>query len=269
MNTQFAHPYYSDAANKKMCSVAGCDRKARSDADGQPACSMHYQRWVKRRSFDLPPQQIPLSADGLCTVNGCKNRVQSKNSALCATHYFRIKRGSADWTAPRRTNCARCGTALTGNQLKFCSTICTMRAYWKVPNSRECKGCGEPFELKGKSEVCSKECAAIRDQRWKSDPRTIEEKRKRGSKRRAIQRGVQYEDFYHSEIFRRDRWICQICLTPVDRSKTFPHHLSPSIDHIIPLCKGGPHRRSNVQCAHWICNIRKSRRPILRLEPPA
>jgi len=33
-----------------------------------------------------------------------------------------------------------------------------------------------------------------------------------------------------------------------------PHPLSMSIDHIIPLSRGGTHEPDNVQLAHFICN---------------
>lgn len=53
--------------------------------------------------------------------------------------------------------------------------------------------------------------------------------------------------------------VCGICGKPVDKSLKFPHPLSPCIDHIIPIAKGGhPSDISNLQLAHWICNRQKS-----------
>lgn len=261
-----AHPYYSAAIARAQCSVDGCERSARGMAGDQPMCGMHRQRWMIHGSPHLPDRR--RSHDGTCTVEGCGNRVQSKNSALCATHHLRLKRRSPAGLNPVIRQCLRCSRPLIRNQSKYCSQRCCLRAWAKAPLSLSCKACGEPFEPNGRWEVCSPECQSVRDQRWKTDPRVIDQKKMRSAKRRAIKRGVQLEDFYHSEIFNRDRWICQICLLPVDRSKTFPHHLSPSIDHIVPLSKGGPHRRFNVQCAHWICNIRKSTKPMARMAPP-
>lgn len=52
---------------------------------------------------------------------------------------------------------------------------------------------------------------------------------------------------------------CGICGKPVDFSFKYPHPLSPCIDHIIPVAKGGhPSDRDNLQLAHWICNRQKS-----------
>ena len=53
--------------------------------------------------------------------------------------------------------------------------------------------------------------------------------------------------------------ICGICGKPVDFTKKYPHPLSPCIDHIVPIAKGGhPSDIDNLQLAHWICNREKS-----------
>lgn len=50
---------------------------------------------------------------------------------------------------------------------------------------------------------------------------------------------------------------CGICDEPIDRATKYPHPLSPSVDHIVPLSKGGTHEQSNLQWAHLVCNQRK------------
>lgn len=53
--------------------------------------------------------------------------------------------------------------------------------------------------------------------------------------------------------------VCGICGKPVDFGFKFPHPLSPCIDHIIPVSKGGhPSDISNLQLAHMTCNRYKS-----------
>lgn len=52
---------------------------------------------------------------------------------------------------------------------------------------------------------------------------------------------------------------CAICGKKVDFSLRYPDPLSPSIDHIIPIAKGGhPSDIDNLQLAHWCCNRQKS-----------
>ena len=53
--------------------------------------------------------------------------------------------------------------------------------------------------------------------------------------------------------------ICGICGKPVDFSLKYPHPLSATVDHIIPVSKGGhPSDISNLQLAHRCCNREKS-----------
>lgn len=53
--------------------------------------------------------------------------------------------------------------------------------------------------------------------------------------------------------------VCGICGKPVDFSYRYPHPLSPTVDHIIPVSKGGhPSDLDNLQLAHRCCNRQKS-----------
>lgn len=65
-------------------------------------------------------------------------------------------------------------------------------------------------------------------------------------------------------LFLRDKGVCSICGKRCDTNDykmdgdTFiAGNDYPSIDHIIPLSKGGEHSWDNVQLAHRICNTRK------------
>ena len=53
--------------------------------------------------------------------------------------------------------------------------------------------------------------------------------------------------------------VCGICGEPVDFSLKFPNPMSPTVDHIIPVAKGGhPSDIGNLQLAHFRCNRLKS-----------
>ena len=55
------------------------------------------------------------------------------------------------------------------------------------------------------------------------------------------------------------RSTCAICGRPVDMQLKYPDPMSKSIDHIVPIAKGGhPSAMSNLQLAHLICNKHKS-----------
>ena len=58
----------------------------------------------------------------------------------------------------------------------------------------------------------------------------------------------------------RDKGICQICGKPVNMADIKSGHIGrhyPTLDHIIPLSKGGSHTWDNVQLAHMGCNAGK------------
>ena len=52
--------------------------------------------------------------------------------------------------------------------------------------------------------------------------------------------------------------VCGICGNEIDYTFKAPHPLSATVDHIIPVAKGGhPSELSNLQAAHRICNLQK------------
>lgn len=49
--------------------------------------------------------------------------------------------------------------------------------------------------------------------------------------------------------------VCALCGRPVDKRLKFPDPMSATVDHIIPIAKGGhPSALENLQLAHLICN---------------
>ena len=63
----------------------------------------------------------------------------------------------------------------------------------------------------------------------------------------------------NKQIIYATQTVCGICGRPVNFGVKYPHPLSPCIDHIIPIAKGGhPSDMDNLQLAHWICNRQKS-----------
>lgn len=74
----------------------------------------------------------------------------------------------------------------------------------------------------------------------------------------------------HRTAFEKNRLIilatqnvCGICGREIDPSFKYPHPLSATVDHIIPVAKGGhPSELSNLQAAHRCCNRWKSDRLV-------
>jgi 5-methylcytosine-specific restriction endonuclease McrA len=51
---------------------------------------------------------------------------------------------------------------------------------------------------------------------------------------------------------------CAWCGKPVDKSLRYPDPMAPTVDHIIPISKGGhPSDVNNLQLMHFACNVAK------------
>lgn len=83
-------------------------------------------------------------------------------------------------------------------------------------------------------------------------------KKENARKRRAIVLGAAHEDYTSNYVFRRDNWTCGICGRKINKRLKWPMPFSPSIDHIVPLSKGGNDNPANVQAAHLRCNLGKN-----------
>jgi len=77
---------------------------------------------------------------------------------------------------------------------------------------------------------------------------------------RARKLSAHVEDVRREVVFERDGFMCLLCFEPLRLDVKAPHPLTPSIDHIIPLSRGGAHSYANIQSAHLVCNVAKGAR---------
>lgn len=75
-------------------------------------------------------------------------------------------------------------------------------------------------------------------------------------KRRAVY--AQGDCIDHLTLFELHGWICYLCKTPINRRLRLPHYMAATVEHLIPLAKGGTHTWDNVVPAHAKCNFGKS-----------
>ena len=70
--------------------------------------------------------------------------------------------------------------------------------------------------------------------------------------------GIRQEYERHKKRILATQTICGICGQPVDMKLKYPHPGCPTIDHIIPVSRGGhPSALENLQLAHFRCNRMK------------
>ena len=74
---------------------------------------------------------------------------------------------------------------------------------------------------------------------------------------RAAHYGVPYEFVNKAKVFVRDGWVCGICTEPIDRALAWPDPSSASMDHVVPMFRGGAHSYANTQASHLRCNLAK------------
>ena len=80
-------------------------------------------------------------------------------------------------------------------------------------------------------------------------------------RRRARAKGAPYgAAAFLSDVIARDGLDCSLCGEPVDMALEWPDPFSKSLDHTVPLSKGGAHDLSNCRLAHLGCNVRKGDR---------
>jgi 5-methylcytosine-specific restriction endonuclease McrA len=84
-------------------------------------------------------------------------------------------------------------------------------------------------------------------ERYNTDPAFWAARKALKLRRTRAQRATQIQPVALIHVAERDGWRCAICAGVVTRATW-------SLDHVIPLSKGGPHTYSNVVLAHRSCN---------------
>lgn len=173
--------------------------------------------------------------------------------------------------------CSVCGKEFEGRtNNKYCSDECKKEKarhdYYtkyadtsRVITSRKCKWCGNnftPIRNADNYTCCSNECS----KQWAKKRDKNNTRRHKNSVSLAKR----------ERIWKRDGYKCMICgkAMKMDKLNTVssgkPHPLAPTADHIIPQSIARElgwdnkrmHAESNLQSAHFICNVRKGNRAI-------
>ena len=151
--------------------------------------------------------------------------------------------------------CTSCGKEFTNSLLEICNE-CNEILEKRLHGIR-CECCGELFVPKHHNKkYCSERCA-----RKSSNKRKDILRDKRLKENGEIDNSITLE-----KLYKRDDGVCKICGKKCDyndyrkdeNNSFIAGNDYPSIDHIIPISKGGQHTWDNVQLAHMICNSIKN-----------
>lgn len=124
----------------------------------------------------------------------------------------------------------------------------------QVPSERQCAYCGKTFVGRdNRAKFCCEKCQ-----------RESNHKIHDAERRSRLKSSIIDTDINLQKLIERDKSICYLCGKPIDlndykivNGRKKPLKMYPTIDHVIPLIKGGSHSWDNVKLAHLHCNASK------------
>lgn len=152
--------------------------------------------------------------------------------------------------------CRKCGETLSKDpkrNLRICEACKappkTYYRYEKVKRITKQCACGNTFEVTpgwyDKRTICN---SCSRKEHQSNSKHRRRERMKTKKRTRVVRRSV----------WNRDGWECQHCGTTVATGEDYNKPSYPTIDHVIPLAKGGEHSMSNTMTLCRRCNTIKS-----------
>lgn len=163
----------------------------------------------------------------------CGGRCERRNAKFCSDSCRRIGSG-VDLIGPRY------------------SRICALEEcdVWFFPNRRGVRCCSERHGQR------------LYNRESRADGRQVNEwndrRRNNAQARRARHAGrFAKSAVYLAVLLERDGAACGICGELIDMTLKYPDPMSRSVDHVVPLARGGDHAPENCQLAHLTCNVKK------------
>lgn len=240
-------PKYCSHDCRPRCVIPDCKDPLTQTAHGW--CEFHYDRW-RKTGDPLTPVTRNMTRGLACQADGCDEERRKRD--WCTDHYNAWRR-HGDPNAPRRRwserldECRLCGAPTIRELRQYCSKACWVTA--------------ARARAKGKSEIpttvrCS-QCACL-----------IDVSRRAGRQTRRTDTMVCRDCVYPLRkhgvspraLAREDGPGCGICGDDVDLTLRRPDPMRASVDHKIPVARGGTSERANLQLAHLRCNMRKGAR---------
>lgn len=216
---------------------------------GKRYCSDRCKQSAKRRKRGQPAREgasTPLrwAKCEWCSAWFIKRTTRKSCSSECSAARRRHRR----MTDPNRP------ARLAAGRRRYRETFVGVAATNPSVDHR-CQECDASFTTNRYSSIrkfCSKACCQRAHHRTR---RHLE---------RAAERAG--EHFTVREIAARDGWICHICQRRIpDKGSWTNEDDDPTIDHLVPLSRGGEHTRANVAIAHRLCNSRRGAAGIVQL----
>lgn len=275
---------------------SGKEQKEITEITGQTYCVIRY--WLKKKGLYDPNRRQTWAVHSMQGVQKCNT--QSKQEAETRLALFLLEKGFSylggydGRYSTVQIACPQCGGTFSRyydpkflfKQKQIRCPICNEQALsrkeqereWKIRKRMDevhtCKECGclytyrsyaqsigvDPLFIQ-RIDVCSEKCK--RKRRTKTHDSD--------HKKRAVKYKTEYDPTINlDDLISRDGLRCALCGGMCDRSDYKKNKKGfyvfgvnyPSIDHIMPISKGGGHTWDNVQVAHRGCNTRKGNKVV-------
>jgi len=258
-----ANPRY-----EKICSY--CGESFKTNKSKQKVCGRECQRYINGSSQRLGETEIikrfEITFPHFEYISGYRNsesmiRIKCKKCGDILERCASVLRKGKELTC---NNCIAIRVKLDREEFEKNREIRKIeRSQIKIKSREEkrrlvvCSECGELFvTYHSKVKYCSAECREKNENRHKEINRSY----------RIKLNGKVDWDISLSKLIKKDKGICKICESKIDENdyvyNTEGYFIAgenyPSIDHVMPISKGGTHTWDNVQLAHRGCNCIKN-----------
>lgn len=215
----------------------------------------------KSRPKPACPCGKPSSRKGLCVSCYGKQRYASQRELKCCAScgrdrlMFRTRTECDSCKTLRRYHasvieCRSCGRVGKSTRPDLCPKC--FYAATRVSRNLSCADCGvalaNPTPGGG-----PRRCDACRSERRRST------NRRKNAKRRGLVPGK----YLIADVGDRDGWVCHLCGDGIDRHLPGTAKWGPTIDHLLPVSRGGTDDLSNVAVAHRHCNVVRRDSPLV------
>jgi hypothetical protein len=186
----------------------------------------------------------------------CLYRVKQRKERLKIEREEEQKRREEERQKQLQKVCVHCSISFIAKKTdaRYCSSECVYQSRYskqveaKEVHSIKCKECSKFFATTNTSrKYCSHKCMTKYRDRRKEVTR----------RERVLSNGDVHKDISIERLIKRDKGICYLCNEKVNINVDSNDNFYPSIEHVIPIAKGGTHTWDNVKLAHRYCNMIK------------
>lgn len=159
---------------------------------------------------------------------------------VCGCEVEKSMTGLRAWHDSKCPNCEKLRKESTKAQgrMRYASLL------FNSGKQQSWKFCGCGVLIASNQKQC-KECTRRRASRYMNVKK--EKRRKAAFTKESAQISIQ-------TLYKRDSGVCWICGEPCRLDVDYNDNMYPSIDHVLPISKGGKDEWGNVKLAHRLCN---------------